>query len=113
MYTTAMIFLLAATPAAAPRAEHAPGPISVARIDHTYPPPRDARHPDRTIADVDAQVLGYSPDGRSVITGDSHGAVKIWQARTGEEGTGELLRTLDGQKGRILALGWKGEDVLV
>jgi type 1 glutamine amidotransferase len=85
---------------------------SVARIDHAYPPPRDVRRPELTIA-VDASVLAYSPDGRTVATGGRDKVVRIWQARTGEELTGELLHTFEGQTGRILALGWRGESTLV
>jgi type 1 glutamine amidotransferase len=109
MFRTEMVLVLAVATAGAARAEDR----SVARIDHGYPPPRDARRPDRTIAGVDAPVLVYSPDGRTVVTGGGDGTVKIWQARTGEEGTGELIRALDGQKSRIVALGWKGDSVLV
>jgi type 1 glutamine amidotransferase len=85
---------------------------SVARIDHEYPPPRDVRRPDLTI-DVEGSVFAYSPDGRTVATGGKDRAVKIWQARTGEDLTGELLHTLEGPSGRLLALGWRGESTLV
>jgi type 1 glutamine amidotransferase len=102
-----LLALLLALPTAA-RAEV----LSVARIDHTYPPPRDARRPDLVIRGVDAPVLVYTPDGRGVVSAGREG-VKLWQARTGEELTGELVRTFEGAKGKVVALGWKGDTVLV
>jgi type 1 glutamine amidotransferase len=84
----------------------------IARIDHAYPPARDVRRPDWSI-EVDASAIAYSPDGRTVATGGRDAVVRIWQARTGEDLTGELLHTFEGQTGRITALGWRGDSTLV
>jgi type 1 glutamine amidotransferase len=93
----------------------APAPLP-ARISAVYPPPEDRRRPDRTIAGADAGpigVLAYSPDGRLVAIAAGK-SVKVWNARTGEEGTGELARTLEGLTGKIVALGWSvdGHDLV-
>jgi type 1 glutamine amidotransferase len=105
MSTVLLVFLLAA--AGAPAA-----PRSVARIDHGWPPPQDARRPDLTIGPVDAAVVSYSPDGRTAVTaGDP--VVRMWDARTGENLTGALVRAFEGQTGRVVALGWKGNGQLV
>ncbi|HXU80742.1 MAG TPA: hypothetical protein VN914_05055, partial [Polyangia bacterium] len=111
-----MLTLLALVLAAFPPSKVAAKPPTkveaVARIDHAYPPPSDVRRADRSI-DVDASVLTYSPDGRTVVTGGRDKVVRIWQARTGEDLTGELLHTLAPQPTRIAALGWRGESTLV
>jgi uncharacterized protein len=107
--------LLALTIAAsvATKVDSPPSKVDVvARIDHAYPPPRDLRRPDLTI-DVDASVVAYSPDGRTVATGGRDKVARIWQARTGEDLTGELLHTLEGQTSRLVALGWREESTLV
>ena len=58
-------------------------------------------------------MLAYSPDGRAVATGGRDRVVRIWQARTGEDLTGELLHSLAPQPSLIAALGWKVESTLV
>jgi type 1 glutamine amidotransferase len=108
MSRTMIAFVLALATSAPARAEER----SVARIDHTFPPPRDARRPDLTITGADARLLVYSADGRAVATSGGN-TIKLWQTRTGEDGTGELLRTFEGQKSKVVALGWRGEGTLV
>jgi len=88
---------------------------SAAHIQRGYPVGRERRRPDRVIA-VDAGVIAYSADGRTVVTGGQDGVARIWQARTGEDLTGEMLRALEGKTGKtgrkgsaIVALGWRGE----
>jgi type 1 glutamine amidotransferase len=82
------------------------------RVETGYPAAREVRGPDRVMG-VDAAVIAYSPDGRTVVTGGRDGVARIWQARTGEDLTGEMLLAMDGRKGAIEALGWKGTGVLV
>src|SRR3954467_4935762 len=104
------LVLAAATPS---KVDSGPTKVdSVARIDHGYPPARDVRRPEWTV-DVDASVIVYSPDGRTVVTGGRDKVVRIWQARTGEDLTGELLHSFEGQTSRITAFGWRGESTLV
>lgn len=96
----------AAAPAAAPV-------LAVARIDHGYPPARDARRPDLTIAPVDAALVSYSPDGRTAVTAGGDRVARQWDARPGEKLTGAPVRSFEGQRGRIAALGWHGPGQLV
>jgi type 1 glutamine amidotransferase len=76
------------------------------QITQTYPPPEDLRAPDRALSGVGPGpvVAAYSPDGRTLATRGADGVVKIWDARTGEQGTGELVRELEPRRGRIVAL---------
>jgi type 1 glutamine amidotransferase len=77
------------------------------RITATFPPPADIREPDLTIAAVDkgaVGVLAYDPNGRFLATSGPDGVIKLWETRPGEQGTGVLVRTLGGNRGRVLAL---------
>ncbi len=82
------------------------------RISHTFPPPEDIRSPDRTLAHFDTgpvRLITYSPDGRTLITAGADNNIRVFEARTGEQGTGELVRTLKGHKGRVLAIGFSAD----
>src|SRR4051812_17427070 len=87
-----------------------------ARIDPVFPPPNDTRDPDRRLARVDgagASVIVYSPDGRMLATTGGDPVVRLWDARTGEQGTGELIREFRGHAERIVALGFNGDGKLL
>lgn len=93
-----LLTLLAAAPALSP----------------TYPPAHDVREPDRTIEGVGKEpaLLAYSLDGRTVATGSGK-EVRLWNARTGEEGTGELVRALGEVGSRLVALAFTAPNLLV
>jgi type 1 glutamine amidotransferase len=78
-------------------------------IDTTYPPPHDVRRPDRSLTGVAATALAYSPDGRTVATAASDGVVRLWNARTGEDLTGELVRTFAGARPPVAVLGFAAD----
>src|SRR4051812_21680795 len=76
------------------------------RISAVFPPPEDIRKPDLTIAvgSTPVSMVSYDANGRLLATAGANGAIKMWEARTGEQGTGELVRELAGSAGSILAL---------
>jgi type 1 glutamine amidotransferase len=83
-------------------------------LSTTYPPAHDVRDPDRTIESVGKEpaLLAYSIDGRVVATASGK-EVRLWNARTGEEGTGELLRALPGAETRIVEIAFTAPNLLV
>ncbi len=93
-------------------------------ISETFPPARDVRSPDRTVADVQPGRFGaiaYAPDGRTLVTGALDGA-ELFTARTGEESAGESIRKLAGSPAPVTAVafwnggkqvvGWAGDAIL-
>ncbi len=86
------------------------------RIDPTYPPANDLRAPDRTIDTTGGgavAVIAYSTSGRTVATAGQDRVIRIWNARTGEQGTGALEKSLEGLGGRVRALAFTAEETLV
>jgi WD40 repeat protein len=80
---------------------------SVARIDHTFPPPADTRRPDRTIPNVEAgtgTIITCSPDGRILLTAGGDKIIRVWGSRTGE-----LMRALNGHTGRIWSIAFSAD----
>jgi type 1 glutamine amidotransferase len=78
-----------------------------ARISNTFPPPQDSREPDRTLAKTARRatdLIVYSPDGRLLAAAGTDKNVRIWEARTGEQDTGELLQTLPIESPSVTAL---------
>jgi type 1 glutamine amidotransferase len=87
-----------------------------AQISHVFPPENDLRKPDRTIPNAEAgpaAIIAYSPDGRFLFTAGKDHIIRVRDARTGEQETGELLRSLKGPDARILALASPSADSLV
>jgi len=82
-------------------------------ITETYPTIGESRKADLTIAAGVSTVLAYSADGRAVASGHEDGSIAIWQARTGEQCTGERLLTLAGHKRPVRALASKADGTLV
>lgn len=105
-----IVFALA-TAAAAPAQDQ-----SSAQISHVFPPDDDVRKPDRTIPNAEtgpAAILACSPEGRILVAADGDSIIQVRDAKTGEQGTGELLRALKGPAARILALAFHGANSLV
>jgi type 1 glutamine amidotransferase len=92
-------------------ASQVPGPA----IDTAYPPADDVRRPDLTVAQADVgadAVVAYSADGRAVAVGGRDGNVRVRNARTGEDLTGDVLSTLPLGGGRAVALAFGAGDTL-
>jgi WD40 repeat protein len=54
------------------------------------------------------QAMCYTPDGRSLVTAAGK-TIAVWDAHTGEQGTGVLQRTLSGHDGNILAIDFSAD----
>jgi type 1 glutamine amidotransferase len=81
-------------------------------IDSSYPPANDVRRPDRTLARDKigrTDLIIYTADGRSLVTADPDRVIRIWDARTGEQGTGELQHELTGATGAIVSIAFRDE----
>lgn len=85
-------------------------------ITPSFPPAQDIRRPDLTIASPPpgpAALTAYNVSGRVFITAGDDFVIRVWDARTGEQATGELLHALTGHAGRVLAMRVQDEDTLV
>ncbi len=105
-----MIYCLAASGATLTRGETPPA------IEHTFPVTDETRAPDRTLPKVSAgsvATLAYSTDGRALATAGSDPVIRLWDARTGEQGTGELLRALSGHRAPVRSIAFRGLDGMV
>jgi WD40 repeat protein/type 1 glutamine amidotransferase len=90
------------------------GVLSIARpvfaqriIEPTFPPPDEIRKPDRTPAKIETAavpVIAYTPDGRALATAGADKVIRLWDARTGEQSTGQLLATFRGHTAPITAI---------
>ena len=77
-------------------------------ITETFPPFEESRKPDLTIEAFPkgpTAVLAYDGNGRYLATAGADNIVKLWEARTGEQGTGELLKSMKGHTARVIAIG--------
>jgi uncharacterized protein len=83
-------------------------------ITHTFPTPGEIRAPDRTLANQSpVSQLVYSPEGRTLATLSPDGTIRIWDAQTGEKGTGELQRTVAPHTSTLAELGFKPDEKVV
>ena len=99
MNTIVLITLLLAAPAPA--------------IDDTFPPLRDRRRPDLTIAKAGPVTLAaYTGDGR-LLASAADRVVKLWHARPGDPSAGTLARTLEELEAPVLALAAQGQPALL
>ena len=79
-------------------------PWLLVAVSATFPPPDERRAPDLTIPDTAARFVTYNADGRAVISAGSDHVLSVWQARTGEQCTGERLQRLVGHRAAIRAV---------
>jgi len=80
---------------------------SAPRITPAFPPVEEVREPDLTMVAANngaVGVMAYDPNGRFLATAALDNSIKLWETRTGEQGTGALLRTFSGHTGRVLAI---------
>lgn len=81
-------------------------------ISHTFPPPEDLRQPDRTIANAATgavDIVAYNPNGRFLASAGDDNVIRLWDAATGENGTGALIRSFVGHTNRIVTI-WFGAE---
>ncbi len=81
-------------------------------ISTTFPPPEDARKPDRTLPaqpEGPAVSIAYNFNGRFLASADDN-KVRLWESRPGERGTGELIRSFEGAPERIVSIVLSPED---
>jgi uncharacterized protein len=79
-------------------------PWLLAAVSATFPPPDERRAPDLTLPDTAARLVTYNADGRAAISAGPDHVLSVWQARTGEQCTGERLRRLVGHRAAIRAV---------
>lgn len=77
-------------------------------ITETFPPAEEVRRPDLSIEAFPKSpvaVLAYDGNGRYLATAGADLIIRLWETRTGEQGTGELLKSFKGHTARVLAIG--------
>jgi WD40 repeat protein len=82
-------------------------PSAAPQIETTFPTAGELRRPDRTLAPASAgpvSAIAYTPDGRMLAAAGHDNVIVLRDARTGEQGTGDVIRAFEGHRGKILAL---------
>jgi type 1 glutamine amidotransferase len=94
----------------------APTPTPTPLIESTYPAAHEIRRPDRTLADLPGGTVAttaYSVDGRVLATvaraAREANKIRLVSARTGEDGAGETLRTIEAAA-PVTAIGFRAGD---
>jgi uncharacterized protein len=85
-------------------------------IHDTFPPPRDHRRPDLTIAKGHpgpVTLVAYTGDGRLLASVGPDRVVRLWHARPGDPTAGTLARALEALEAPVVALGAQGQPALV
>lgn len=57
-----------------------------------------------------ASVAAWSPDGKSIITGDLYGTARIWQESLASSDRWQVVSTIRGHTGRIWAVAWSAHS---
>src|SRR5271154_4194797 len=84
----------------------------VPRISNTFPPPEDIRSPDVTITNAakgEVSIVVYDSNGRFLATAGDDNVIRTWEARPGEQETGELIRSFVGHTNHIMTI-WFGAE---
>ena len=73
------------------------------QISPAFPPTAEVRRPDLTIrvARGSVSLVAYNGNGRWLATVTADHVIRLWDARPGEQGTGELVRELKGHSSPI------------
>ncbi len=74
-------------------------------ISTAFPATEDVREPDLTIRpDAGVRLVSYDGNGRQLATVSGEATIRLWDARTGEQGTGALVRAWSAGEDRIVDL---------
>merc|ERR1712203_522361 len=57
-----------------------------------------------------ASVAAWSPDGKSIATGDMQGTVRIWQESLASADRWQVVSSIRGHEGRVWSVAWSEDS---